>query len=719
MLLDKYQQEALKKINGQLLMVACPGSGKTTTLLHRINHMVTQNAIPESSILMVTFTKAAAEEMKARYALEFNDNSRVTFCTIHAFCFALMKKFSDFNGNVLSEYDASVFLGSRVEHKKNIGNRADFVSDLKLDFTVLKNSLVSIKNFKPKCTRDKKLFEELYLSYEDYKEMNNLIDFDDMQLMALDLMVNRRDVLSWVRNRYRYILVDEYQDINELQKEIIYLIAGKNGNLAVVGDDDQSIYGFRGAAPSIMFDFKKTYPNSDILKLGQNYRSYDEIVCGAKSLIENNNDRFQKDIIGVRGKGGRIYEKAFDSRKAELEYVVKDIKEKLAAGEKPEDIAILYRVNKQADLIAKTLYENDISFVSSDKISDIYDHFIFKEMCSFYRASRGLSTSTDNEIILNHPNRFLRHRGILDKGLDEDHMLQIVENQPNRQAWMIKDDKEKIRDFFKMLEAVGREPSPAKGMNIIYTLGGYRKYLKEYADYRNEDLADLRTIWNELFNEAAKCRTWTSFFERREESKAELEEALKSAEGVRLYTMHSAKGLEWKRVYIVDCVEGKHPYSKAKTAAELEEERRLFYVAMTRAKDELVLLRYESDGSSDATVSKYLKEIENLEFDTEFVSERNKDKVMISSNKVSYAKPVLRTDYGSSKPKGTSKTSKQSAPIIMLKDTVTMPGLGQGAIVDINISGGEIENFTVEYESGTIKEYMYPLPFTKGKMQLI
>ena len=235
------QEEVIRTVEGQLIVIACPGSGKTTTLVRRIHHMTTECQIDSGNILMITFTSAAAKEMKERYQKMYGKDE-VTFCTIHALCLAILRKFRSFtNDSILSDARGFFYDALRGNKKINAG--------------------------------DKEEFEELYQKYEEYKEQCNLIDFDDMLLQAYDCMKHDTGCLTWLREKYQYIQVDEYQDTNFLQRDIVYLLAGENGNLSVVGDDDQSIYGFRGARPEVMLKFQEQYPDAKLIRMNTNYRS--------------------------------------------------------------------------------------------------------------------------------------------------------------------------------------------------------------------------------------------------------------------------------------------------------------------------------------------------------------------------------------------------------------------------------------------------------------
>lgn len=263
---NEEQQKAIETIKGQLILVACPGSGKTTTLLGRIHEMI-QQGVPAENILMVTFTTAAAGEMKQRFWKKYAEDGMVTFCTIHSFCLATLKKFAHFDAEcVLATGDIYEFFFQQLVRHKEIVDKVEYIKALLLDIAVCKNSMCPLAQFEPNCG-EKELFDELFKAYENWKDALGKIDYDDMLLKAYELMKNDKTCLEWLQERYQYIQIDEFQDTNYLQRDILYLLAGENGNIAVVGDDDQSIYGFRGAKPEIMLKFAEHYPNAVSLHL--------------------------------------------------------------------------------------------------------------------------------------------------------------------------------------------------------------------------------------------------------------------------------------------------------------------------------------------------------------------------------------------------------------------------------------------------------------------
>lgn len=603
MLKNTAQEEVINTTEGQLIVVACPGSGKTTTLLRRINHMISDCAINPENILMITFTNAAAKEMRERYLKQYG-NDPVTFSTIHSMCLAILKKFRGLTNDSILSDQQSYFYEVLMKHRE-INDKGDFVKMILTDISVLKNNRLDLKDFTQKCCDDKALFSDLYMGYEEYKRQYGLIDFDDMLLEAYDEMLNNPECLSWLRDRYRYIQVDEYQDTNFIQRDIVYLLAGEKGNLAVVGDDDQSIYGFRGARPEIMLNFQKHYPDAKMIKLSTNYRSDRGIIGAAALVISQNKERFPKEFLASSKDKGSVAILTRDSRASELTAVILQIKKLIAEGTDPSDIAVLYRTNRQSEMIASMLLAQQIPFVSPEKIPDRYQHWIFKDIQSYQRLAKGEGwTKQDLGRILNHPQRFLNGYQYIQAGLDQGAMRRYA-FKSIKEEWKRNNALDNITDFFfglKQLE--GKKPS--EFLKAMYGACEYSRYLSEYAKFRNEDLEYLQDIWKNYQKDAAAHDDWTEWGRYIIGYSKKLEEAQKSKKGVVLSTMHCSKGLEWKHVFIIDCVEEVTPFVKATTPEEIAEERRLFYVAMTRAKNELYLCTYKKKGSTKVKPSRFL-----------------------------------------------------------------------------------------------------------------
>lgn len=596
MLENKAQEEAIHTVNKQVLVIACPGSGKTTTLLRRIHYMVTEAGISAVQILMITFTKAAADEMNKRYVSMYGDNPGVTFATIHSLCFSIVKKYGKKNVSVLSDIEIYNYFNYRVKYLDQINDKDNFVADVILDISVMKNNMISLSDYEPACTDNKELFASLYTGYEKYKEKESKVDFDDMLVMAKDILDNEPEVLLYLKNRYSYIQVDEYQDTNYIQRDIIYKLAGKEGNLAVVGDDDQSIYMFRGARPEIMLNFSKDYPECKVIHMSTNYRSLKEIIKTADHVVKHNSQRFAKDFYGARQEKGKVFFRNYLNNTSQLGGVLHKVRELLDQGVKPEQIAILYRTNKESMPFAEYFMREKIPFQCNERLKSKYHHWIFQDIQAYWKLSRGKKDKISFQRILNHPNRYFYGKAFHSVDPNLSSLKQAVWEQKGGVHWQLQKGLENAETLFQHFKILNTFSKPEVFMNYLYKATGYNDYLKEYAKLRKLDVKELTVVWNNLLDEAKLYGSWDAWGRYIVAYNRQLQQANKSKDGITLSTMHRAKGLEWDYVFIINCVDGTIPHSNAMTPEEIEEERRLFYVAMTRAKDFLYLSAYKEDG---------------------------------------------------------------------------------------------------------------------------
>ena len=472
------QEEVIHTIEGQLIVIACPGSGKTTTLIRRIHYMTTECGINSENILMITFTNAAAKEMKERYQKKYGVDE-VTFCTIHSLCLTILRKFRGLtNENIMT--DTISYFYEQLKPYKQINDKDEFIKLLITDISVLKNNSLDIQDFRPQCCDDKKIFETLYENYENYKKLYNLIDFDDMLIHAYDEMKQNQDCLEWLRSKYKYIQVDEYQDTNFLQRDIVYLLAGEHGNLAVVGDDDQSIYGFRGARPEVMLKFQENYPDVKFVRMNTNYRSCSGIIAAADKLIQQNTSRFSKKFEAFQSEQGSVQVIFKEDRTMQLYAVVSKIKKLIQDGEDPSDIAILYRTNKQSEAIASMLLGQKIPFISTEKIPNRYKNWMFKDIQSYQRLAKGIKWSKQDLMrVLNHPQRFLHDYEYVQYGLNSKKMRAHAFRSIPAQ-WKRDKTLKNIDNFFFALEMLA-EQKPSQFLKTLAMVCKYKQYIKEYA----------------------------------------------------------------------------------------------------------------------------------------------------------------------------------------------------------------------------------------------
>lgn len=636
MLKNEAQEKIINTIDGQLIVVACPGSGKTTTLVRRINHMV-KTGIDPRSIIMMTFSKAAAKEMKERYTKQFPENPQgVNFCTIHAFCLAILTTFFGYERRcTINSIDVNDFFYGILKGNRDVADDIPgFIKKLLLDIGCVKNMLIEPQDYTPTCTSDKDFFIRLYEQYEEYKNNCGLIDFDDMLVLTLRGLQANPKVVQSLQETYKYIQVDEYQDTNNVQSQIIYLIAGKNGNLAVVGDDDQSIYGFRAATPEIMLSFKKQYPDAIQVNMSTNYRSSSNIIKAADMVIKKNKNRFSKDFIGSKETEGSVYVSMFQTRIEETVDIAKKIKMRNAQGQSYKDFAILYRNNSQADRIANELAKVGIPFVSTEAIKFRYDSWIFRDISYFHRLAEGDdfgSKQKEAEVVyslINRPSRYIQ-RAMTVHGADYTYMKEAAKRSFLKQ-WQKEKMYDNIDEFFSFCTSL-KGKNPKDSLRVIRTGLRYQEYLYDYAEKRMEDPREYIDTYNSFMedvenNNIDTWEKWDVYIKKTKKAFGDHNKKNLDADAVTLSTMHKSKGLEWKVVFLPNSNDSIIPGTErmekdlktesnvserhrmeAKIKTRIEEERRLYYVAMTRAKEELWV-----SYNGRAKQSRYVRDFENM-----------------------------------------------------------------------------------------------------------
>ena len=607
---NEAQKTALSHKTGPMMVLAGPGSGKTTVITHRIAGLLGAGVRP-SEILVITFTKASAREMEERFyslrpAVRENDteSGRVTFGTFHSVFYRILKLAYRFpTGCVLGEEEKRQYFREFLENSQlEVEDEGEFISAVINEISYVKGSQMDLScYYSQNCPEE--WFKRLYTGYEDMLRARGKLDFDDMLVMCYELFSQRKDILSAWQRKFRYILVDEFQDINQIQYEIVKMLALPENNLFIVGDDDQSIYRFRGARPELMLGFEKDYPDAERILLDVNYRCVDPVIESAGKLIANNKTRFQKEIHGNRGKGCPVFVKEWPDPLAETKAITEELRDYHQMGIAYEDMAVLYRTNQGPRLLIERMMEYNIPFHMRDTVPNLYEHWISRNVfCYIYAALGDLSRSNILQII-NRPARYIS-RDALDTKVIRWEQLRSFYQDKN---WML----DRIDQLVYDLEML-REMAPAGAVNYIRKAIGYDDYLREYANERRLKPEDLFEVLDALQESAVPFKTYEAWFNHMDEYKEQLKEqsALREAEkeGVSLMTMHSCKGLEFKVVYILDTNEGITPHHKAVLEPDLEEERRMFYVAMTRAKDRLHIFYVKERYHKRQTVSRFVVE---------------------------------------------------------------------------------------------------------------
>ncbi len=687
------QKEAVTWGQGPLLVIAGPGSGKTFVITHRVRYLTETLGVRPSQILVVTFSRAAARSMEERYLSFFAPASgsgtaedtgmygvsepgpdprpalprggRVTFGTFHSFFFGLLRTAYGYSADQVAGDEERVKIVTDLIREYRIA--ADDIRALALnliqEIALVKEERADLDHYYAvSCPASS--FRDVFRGYERALGELRKIDYEDMLLMTYELLRERADIRRACQERWQWVLVDEFQDINRLQYEIIRMIAGDRKNLTIVGDDDQSIYRFRGAKPEIMLGFTRDYPEAKQVILDINFRSTPEIVGTAGRLIRHNKRRFKKEIRASRPSGKPVNTVVCPDPAKEADYIAREIKARVlgigasagksdsgkngtAAGENGtaagtggaetaqklhySDIAILYRTNLQPRLLAAKLMAEGIPFRMKEMLPDLMDHWIAKDIRAYLRLARGIGDRADLVRIMNRPNRYIRRDAVRDEDAFRDGAPDFAGIARwyfrEGQGWM----KERLDKFAMELRALSRR-NVYDAIRYLREEVGYDDFLKSYAEEHHIELNELREILEEVMDSAEGFQFPEDWFEHCREFREELlkkkesgrkdagarDPRSKDAKGreeedtdqVHLMTFHASKGLEFPLVYLVDVNEGIVPHRKAGTREELEEERRMFYVAMTRAKDELQICTCRKRFQRAAEESTFIEEYE-------------------------------------------------------------------------------------------------------------
>ena len=603
---NQAQKKAVTHGKGPCLVLAGPGSGKTLTIVNRIKYLIEEYKVRPEEILVVTFTRFAAAEMKSRLcALMGRKDLPVTSGTFHGIYYGILKwAYRMGQQNILSEEEKYQILRAAVSRQKmEIFDEEDFIQDLAAEIGRIKNNRINPDEFvSEKCSAD--AFRDIYREYEMQRKKLKKIDFDDMLVLCYELFASRPDVLAQWQKKFRYILIDEFQDINRIQYDVIRMLAKPEDNLFVVGDDDQAIYGFRGADSSLMFRFREDYPGAEQILLGMNYRSTANIVRNSLKVIGHNEKRFEKDLRAERDNGACLHVQEVRDPNEEAQYILDEIEKQTEAGVRPEDIAVLFRIHTDARPVVEALLERRISFQMKEHLPNLYNHFIAKDIQAYFRMALGERKRQDFLQVMNRPKRYIGRDSIAGSAVSFEEMRKFYCDK----EWMMN----RIDQFewdVKML----RKMAPYAAIQYIRKRIGYDDFLKDYALTHNVNKADLFEVLSEI-EEAAKpyasLEEWFGHVQEYTEALRlkERQRSLKQ-DGVRLMTIHAAKGLEFDTVFLIEANEGRIPYKKAKTEQETEEERRLFYVAMTRAKEVLKICYVKTKNGKETSPSRFVEEL--------------------------------------------------------------------------------------------------------------
>lgn len=620
--LNKEQREAVNHIHGPMLVLAGPGSGKTHTLVERILHLI-DKGVPPNQILTITFSKKAAEEMQTRFQKQIGDNYfPVTFGTFHAIFFHILKDYYNYTkDSILTEREKREYVNLACKKlNMEINDRQDYYETFINKLGMLKSTLSDEDETLSKIFPDenkRKEFKMLASSYETLTCNARKIDFDDMLIKCHNLFRDNKSVLSRWQNVYKYFLVDEFQDINEVQYAVLKMLAGKERNIFAVGDDDQSIYGFRGSRPEIMKQFIEESPGVQIVNLSKNYRCSESVILNAGKLMGNNKTRIEKFQVAERKdkEAGFVDIRCFLDEVEEAEFVVNEVKKNINDSGYVKSTAILYRTSRCADLIEEKLRMSGVPIARNCENTNYYEREFIKDVVVYLRLALNVKKKSNLNAcrqlfypILNKPQRNLSRECILPEYFNKD----------------VDDQDDEYKRLINHLEFI-KDMIPYAAVTYILKGIGYERYVKEQCIIKYGDIEKANDICvgiQERSREFLSIEEWIIYIDACALSNIDRidtahnkqinggEKHKKPRGKVVMQTVHASKGLEYDTVFVVGLMEGLFPHNKAISEEEIEEERRLLYVAMTRARYNLYILG-RGDNEHGKHVSRFIYELNN------------------------------------------------------------------------------------------------------------
>ncbi len=596
--LDNIQKNIVKMNNKNILVVACPGAGKTTVIVNRVNYIIESRGQGVGRIIVLTFTRAAAENMKNRYKEKFNKDIAPFFGTFHGLFYKMLLR---------EGYKIEIIDGGKTHGiiKAVLARHFDEVSDDKIKdvlncISMFKTSLNTNEEVKISVSVD--IFQSCLEAYEDYKKKEMLWDFDDLSITILKLLNEDSNILNKYRNIFKTVLVDEFQDCDDIQIRFLKLINGEDNELFAVGDEDQCIYSFRGSKPQYMVKFKENFKDGKKVYLSKNYRSKKNIVEVSKKVILNNSTRNNKDIISNSNEDGIIrYLKPFDEYSQGNE-IAKIIKDNLMYDYKEN--AVLYRTNMEVRSVIDCLSRNKIPFRLLDKGYDFFQHFICKDIINYLRLSINIYDRESFFSIINKPFRYVSKGNInyVRQYREEKDPFSILINKNDTAPFQAK----KLEDLKKEIQYLNKMSLGSAIQYIISSLG-YIDYVKEYSNKFNIKFDDLEDVIEEFKCSAEGYKTITEFLIHVKNVEDEIEKSSTVSDGVILSTIHGVKGMEFKNVFVINVTEETLPH-KSSIEDNLEEERRLFYVAISRAIQNLYVFAPKSIRNKFYDPSRFIEE---------------------------------------------------------------------------------------------------------------
>lgn len=594
--------QAIHHGDGPMMVLAGPGSGKTYTITRRIQYLIEHHGIPPEQILVITFTKAAALEMQERFErLMDGAGQNVTFGTFHAIYFHILKRSYHYEqSDIITEKEKRKYVKEALEQSLGEEQGEFYIPLLLNDISKIKNMGLHPDKYQA-AYLPAGSFGEIFKAFQKRMQAEHKIDFDDMVLLCRGLLRSQPELLSMWQDIYRYLLIDEFQDINRMQYEVVRMLAAPRNNLFVVGDDDQSIYGFRGSDPSIMLGFCREYPDCGRVLLKENYRCTPSIVKSAVKLIGHNQNRFVKKLQAKKEGERDVILTGCDSKEAEAKEMIALIKSYRQYGDY-RDIAVLLRTNLHASFWAQKLAQEKIPFWQKEKTKDLFEDPMALDILAMLHFAHGETKRGYFLRFMNKPVRYLR-RDMAAEQVDLDRMLELPGLGKNRSMLL----KRLRYDLMQI-----RRMEPYAAVNYIRKGMGYDQWAAQNAKEKRRNCAEDMELLDWIQDSAKGMESfpaWLAMIDDYHKNLNRTDAPSETEDAVSLATMHGSKGLEYKIVILPDVNEGNVPQKKAVTPKELEEERRVFYVAMTRAEEKLFLFYVRKTKENRLMPSRFLKEI--------------------------------------------------------------------------------------------------------------
>lgn len=618
------QRQAASFQNGQMLVLAGPGSGKTHVITKRIQYLIEQCKVSPDSILVITFTRAAATEMKLRSVQNCIKSSQTIFGTFHSIFYQILKKSARYRDFSLMTDRQKNQIVNRIWHtiKLSHSNQVDFglfgnfVRDFTEFISVQKNKGINLASFQQSvCSEQENIFLLAWDLYQSECAKLKIMDYDDLLLLCRDTLIKEKNLLHQMQNRFQYLLIDEFQDINPIQFQCLTMLGAGMNNIFAVGDDDQSIYRFRASDVKIMRQFLTYYPDAQTVSLSLNYRSKKEIVSLCSSFIGLNTNRFEKNQIAASKEKGEVILQPYGKEQEEWKWIIGEIKK---AKESNQSLAILTRTNQTTENYLKFLQKNQVIMDGSQMYCPIYEKESILDMIAILRFLYQGNRRSDFIRFMNFPERNLLRTNLSDP-VDLDKMILQLEKQIMQETCnskeILRQQIEELKKLKSKLDFLLRLDPFGSIQYLLYVWGFEKAIKKENQDVDQiterlkMDAKGFQSVIDYLVYLDQKSNATKDMAEHMHN---QMHKQIKEDENVKVMTYHASKGLEFDVVLLPDVNDGCVPHGRFLDLEEYEEERRVFYVAMTRAKQKLVVYYKEKGKQSDSALSSFLVDLMRL-----------------------------------------------------------------------------------------------------------